>query len=74
MKILIYKLNLGQTKEGGTSSVLLKNARVTVQNPKLCSLVYPNRDWTREVCADVYKGGIGTCQGDSGGEFCQIEL
>ena len=54
----------GKTTEGGSTSDILKQASICVQDAKICG-----SDNNLQICAGIASPVIDTCQGDSGGPF-----
>lgn len=52
-----------------TSPDILQQAEITVYDGVKCRFVSINteKNWSRQICAGKFEGGVDSCQGDSGG-------
>jgi secreted trypsin-like serine protease len=60
-------LGWGSTRDGGSSSDVLREAQVPILPDESCGGVYSGWDSAIMVCAGYSQGGVDACQGDSGG-------
>ena len=59
----------GRTRQGGTTSPVLREARVPIISEEDCKRNYrPELITSNMICAGFSGGGIDACQGDSGGK------
>ena len=58
----------GKTTEGGSTSDILKQASICVQDAKICG-----SDNNLQICAGIASPVIDTCQGDSGGPLIVLK-
>lgn len=59
----------GRTRQGGTTSPVLREARVPLISQEDCKRNYrPELITSNMICAGFSGGGIDACQGDSGGK------
>ena len=60
----------GRTRQGGTTSPVLREAKVPIISEKDCKSNYrPELITSNMICAGFSGGGIDACQGDSGGKI-----
>ena len=59
----------GRTRQGGTTSPVLREAKVPIISEEDCKSNYrPELITSNMICAGFSGGGIDACQGDSGGK------
>ena len=62
----------GRTRQGGSTSPVLREAAVPLISQKDCKQNYrPELITSNMICAGFSGGGIDACQGDSGGK-CEV--
>ena len=68
-----YISGWGKPASGGSTPSILQEAQVPIVTVQECKNSYGNSITDRMLCAGYSRGGIDTCQGDSGGKFSDIK-
>ena len=67
-----YITGWGTLSQGGSQPQILQEAQVPIVTRRECRKSYGNSRITdRMLCAGYSKGGIDSCQGDSGGKLTE---
>ena len=62
-----YITGWGKLRSGGSTPKILQEAQVPIVTIEECKRIYKSKITDRMLCAGFPRGGVDTCQGDSGG-------